>query len=120
MNYLSWNTALWAAGIALVGMPYLLWFYYLALANLDRARAAGTLTKAAYVFMLPILVPGVVLDVLTNLISMSIITGQRPREWTVTQRLKKLKHDDSYRGDFARWLGQNALNPFDKSGDHLG
>ena len=109
----------WHAPLVAVAAGYLLWVGYLALTNLDRARAAGLLTPAARVAAAPLLLLFGPLDVLVNWTIGTLIFAELPRHWTLSQRAASHYRAAGMRGNIARWLGHNALNPFDRTGDHL-
>jgi hypothetical protein len=98
---------------------YHLWVGYLALTNLDRARAAGSLTPAARVACAPLLLYFGILDVLVNWVLGTLLFLDVPREFTLSQRCSRHYRKPGWRGRVSRWLGHNALNPFDRTGDHL-
>ena len=103
----------------LVGSLYALWIGYLALTNLDRARVSGSLTPAARVACAPMLVFFGLLDVTVNLTIGTVLFLELPRQWTLSQRCSRHYRMPGWRGRVSRWLGRNALNPFDRTGDHL-
>lgn len=98
---------------------WLLWVFYLAVMNLKRARDAGTLSKTAYIMGLPVLAIGLLLDLVVNLLVMSIVLWEIPREATVTARLKR-HHATStgWRLAVVRWF-EPLLDPYDPGGDHI-
>jgi len=98
---------------------WLLWVFYLAVMNLSRAREAGTLRKPAYIAGYPVLILGFILDFLVNIIVVSIVMLEFPKEVTVTSRFKRLKNKGGWRGKWAGWVATNILDPFDPSGVHI-
>ena len=98
---------------------WLLWVFYLAVMNLSRARDAGTLTKPAYIVGYPVLALGLLLDLLVNILVISILMLEFPKESTVTSRLRRLKHAGGWRAKWSNWLAVNILDPFDPSGVHI-
>lgn len=98
---------------------YVLWLFYLAVMNLKRSLQAGNITKTAKVLGYPILFVGLFLDFLINLIPMTIIFLELPKEMTVTARLKKhIYLGSGWRESVAAWFCGNLLDPFDPSGSH--
>lgn len=97
---------------------YLLWLFYLALTNLERAKRAGTLSKTAYGLGLPLLAIGVLIDVFCNVVVMTLLFLELPQEPTVTQRLTRHSDDPGWRGKASRFICQNLLDTFDPSGCH--
>lgn len=98
---------------------YALWLFYLAVMNLKRVKDAGKLTKPALILGYPILIIGYVLDFLSNILVMTVLLLELPRELLVTQRLKRHKDLLTWRGKVARWFGDNLLDQFDPDGKHL-
>jgi hypothetical protein len=76
------------AGFALAVL-YGLWLFYLAVMNLKRAKDAGTLTRVALFFGWPLLLAGLVLDLIANVLVATLIFADMPAELTVTARLKR-------------------------------
>ena len=107
--------------IALAGfaLAYTLWIFYLAVMNLQRARDAGALTGWAYRLGLPVLYVGLVIDFLTNILVLTVIMLEFPREYLVTARLTRLARAGGYRQVVAQWLAVNLLDAFDPSGKHI-
>lgn len=102
-----------------IGAAWLLWVFYLATMNLKRAKDAGLLNKTTYALGLPVLVIGLLLDLLINVLVMSLVLWEIPRELTVTARLKRHhKTSTGWRLAVVRWF-EGILDPFDPSGDHV-
>jgi len=98
---------------------YALWVFYLAVMNLQRARDAGLLKGFAYPLGYLTLFIGLALDFLSNVLVLTVILLELPKETTVTARLKRHVKNKGYRGAVARWFGAVLLDPFDPSGNHL-
>lgn len=98
----------------------LLTFYalYLAVMSLYRAYKAGTMPLASKVLGYQLLMIGLVLDVVMNLTLFSLVFVEVPREWLVTDRLKRHIKQSGYRGWLARFICHSLLSPFDPSGNH--
>jgi hypothetical protein len=113
------------AAIAPLLLIYATWFFFLAVMNLARAKRAGTLSKPALVMGMPILWVGLCVDCLCNLTAACLVFLDLPREWLVTQRLKRYAYDAAgdaaagWRADLARWFAKNLLDDFDPSGKHV-
>lgn len=106
------------AAYALLAM-YALWVFYLAVMNLLRAKAAGTLTRTAYALALPIICIGVLIDFVVNLVILTVMFLELPKEYLVTARLSRHLHAGvGYRLALARWFCRNLLDAFDPSGCH--
>jgi hypothetical protein len=104
-----------------VGALYALWLFYLAVMNLKRAKDAGTLSRLALVCGYPILLTGLVLDLIVNVFVASIVFLDLPSELTVTARLKRYVKEspESWRGLGAKWFSEKLLDTFDPSGRHV-
>lgn len=101
------------------GAVYALWIFYLAVMCLKRAKDADLLHKRARIFGTPVLIVGYALDVLVNIIVMTVLLGELPHETTVTARLKRhLKTSTGWRLKVARGFVP-LLDPFDPSGRHI-
>ena len=111
---------LWGAAWFTVAAVYALWLLYLAAMNLRRAQEAGRLSRLALAFALPIIALAVAVDVIVNLTLATIVFFDRPREWTVSERLARyLVGPSPWRAKVAMWVGEHLLDPFDPSGQHL-
>jgi hypothetical protein len=98
---------------------YALWVLYLAVMNLNRARKAGALSKTAWVFGMPVLIVGLLLDAIVNIAVMSVVLWELPRELTVTARLKRHhKTSTGWRLAVVLWF-EPLLDPYDPDGDHV-
>ncbi len=99
---------------------YVLWLFFLAVMNLQRARDAGTLTRAAYCLGLPILYLGLLIDFLVNVVVLTFLFLELPREWLVTARLTRYARSSAgWRRTMALWFAANLLDTFDPSGRHI-
>lgn len=98
---------------------YMLWVFYLAVMSLKRAKDAGILTRTAAVFGYPVLYIGLLLDMLVNVLVMTLVLLEWPRELLVTSRLQRHnRYDTGWRKNFASWAAP-LLDPFDPSGEHI-
>lgn len=105
--------------LAALASFYGLWLFYLAVMNLKRVRDLGLLSPLALAFGTPILVIGLVLDLIVNVAVMTVILLELPQETTVTARLKRHNRESSgWRKAVAVWF-EPLLDPFDPSGDHI-
>ena len=99
--------------------PYALWIFYLAIMSLSRAKQEGTISRIALLLGYPILLIGVVLDFIVNLIIMSLLFLEPPKELLVTKRLTRhVQKGKGWRQKLAYWICHHLLNAFDPSGDH--
>lgn len=97
---------------------WLFYVFYLACMSLVRGHQAGTLTLASKLLGYPIIAAGLAIDVFMNAFVFTIIFLERPREWLVTDRLKRHIKQHTLRAKLARFLCNEILSPFDPSGDH--
>lgn len=97
---------------------YALWALYIVVMALQRARLAGTLSKAALVLGAPMIVAGIVLDALVNIFIMTVLLMELPKEWLVTARLKRHCGQSGWRGNISRWICHKLLDAFDPDGRH--
>lgn len=111
-------TALAWIGIALVAV-WQLWVHFLAIMHLQERRDAGTLGPIAYRIGAVTLIYGYALDFAVNVVVMSVVLLELPRETTVTARLKRHKSDAGWRGQVARWVAAHLLDAFDPDGKHI-
>jgi hypothetical protein len=96
-----------------VAMMYALWLFYLAVMALKHARDAGRLNDTARRLGLPILWAGYALDFIVNVLVVSVILLEFPREWLVTSRMSRHIKTGGWRGQMAQWFCDTLLDPFD-------
>lgn len=100
-------------------LMWTVWVFYLAVMSLKRGNDAGTLTFWCKFFGYPVLFVGLLLDLVCNVLVMTVLLGEVPRELTVTSRLKRHNlHSTGWRKAVAVWAEQ-LLDQFDPSGDHI-
>lgn len=98
---------------------YLLWIFYLSVMNLKPVKDTGGLNKTCLYLGMPVLIIGLLLDLIANVFIMSLILLELPKETTVTKRLKRHKRESTgYRLKIAEWF-ESILDAFDPSGDHI-
>jgi hypothetical protein len=108
-------TALLAVALFL----WVFWYAYILVMGLYRAHLAGRLTRFTYALALPALLVGYAMDVLANLTIASIVFLEPPREWLVTDRLKRhIARGTGWRAVKAEWICTHLLDVFDPRGDH--
>lgn len=98
---------------------YLFFIMYVASMAMIRAHSEKKLNGLLWVLCLPFVAVSIVLDFINNLIVFTLLFAELPREWLVTERLKRHVKQPTIRGKVARYIGNTILNPFDHSGDHL-
>jgi hypothetical protein len=101
------------------GLTYALYVFYAAVMNIKRVRDAGKLTVFGKALGYPTLAIGLVLDLLVNVLVMSVVLLEVPQEFTVTSRLKRHQRDSTgWRLAVVRFF-EPVLDPLDPSGDHV-
>jgi len=98
-----------------------LYWCFAAIANFQRIKLNGLLTKTAWVLALPLVVFGFLLDFWLNLFFVSVLMLDPFHFGTVSQRMKKYNDDHqelSFRKATAKWL-EPLLDPLDPRGDHV-
>lgn len=94
----------------------LTWGLYLSVMHLKAARDAGRLTLGAKIFGYPWLALALVVDVLFNLVTGTLLFLELPRELLFTSRVSRWNDRPGWRGDLARWFCAQLLDPFDAGG----
>lgn len=98
---------------------WLFWLAYILVMGLYRAHLAGRLTGAPLWLASPVIVIGLLLDVLANIFLATLIFQELPGEWLVTSRLAKyLKRNHGWHSKAAWWVCTHLLDPFDPHGTH--
>lgn len=103
--------------ISLVSL-YILWIFYLAVMSLKQAYDTKTLSKLAYVLGCPLLVVGLIIDLLVNIFVASVFLLDFPRELTVSEKLGRLIKTTGWRSTASCWFCTKFLDIFDPSGKH--
>lgn len=98
---------------------YLFFIMYVASMGMIRAHAEGKLNGVLWVLCLPFVAISLFLDLINNLTVFSLIFAELPKEWLVTDRLKRHAKENTFRGKLARWIADTILNSFDHSGNHI-
>lgn len=107
------------AAVFVLVLFYVLWILYLAVMNLKRAQDSNSLSNTVLVIGLPILALGYLIDTILNLLVMSIILFEIPKELTISARLKRHNVTSSGYRKFIVKLFELFLDPFDPSGNHI-
>lgn len=107
-------------GYSILGF-YILWIFYLAVMNLARVKKTVGLNKPSIILGTPVLIIGYVLDFLLNVLVLTVILFELPRETTVTARLKRINRDPrAYRWRKAVvGFVEPLVDPYDPTGDHI-
>lgn len=98
---------------------YLFFIMYIVSMGIIRTHKEGNLNPILWGLCLPFVAIGLLLDFINNMIIFTLLFLELPKELLVTSRLKRHAVQQTFRGKLARWIGNNILNPFDHTGDHL-
>ena len=98
---------------------YMFFIMYVASMAMIRAHSEKKLNGLLWVLCLPFVAVSIVLDFINNLIVFTLLFAELPREWLVTERLKRHAKQQTFRGKLARYIGNVILDPFDHTGAHL-
>lgn len=98
---------------------YLFFIMYVASMGMIRAHAEKKLNGLLWVLCLPFVAVSIVLDFINNVLLFSLIFFELPKEWLVTERLKRHAKQHTFRGKLSRWIGETILDPFDHTGSHI-
>lgn len=97
-------------------LAYLTWGLFLAAMSLIGARAQGKLPRAALVLGYPLVLFGVLCDVLLQLVA-TVVFADLPREPVLTQRCSRyIAGPDGWRKTAALAICRNLLDPFQAGG----
>lgn len=106
--------------LAVILFLWVFWGLYVLVMGVYRAHLAKRLTRVTYALGLPWVVVGYAVDIVANIFVASVVFLELPREWLVTDRLKR--HIDTglgtWRGYLAAWVCDHLLDVFDPSGEH--
>lgn len=97
---------------------YLFFILYVASMGMIRAHKDGKLNGFLWTLCLPFVAFSVLYNAAHNATLFALIFAELPKQWTVSERLKRHIKDPCYRGKISRWLCANLLNPFDPTGNH--
>lgn len=105
---------LWA-----IGFLWAFWGMYVLVMGIYRAHLSHRLKGLVLVLSLPFVAIGYLMDVFANLTIASLVFLEPPREWLVTDRLKRhIARGTGWRAAKAEWICTHLLDYFDPSGDH--
>jgi hypothetical protein len=104
---------------AVYGLMVLTWLMYIQV--MAALRVWNSLHWFAKAHLLPLAPPFLLLDVAVNIIIGSLLFLERPRWWTLSERLHyHAISNHGWKTYLAAWLCRNLLNPFDPDGHHCG
>ena len=104
--------------------PLMLWEDYLAVMNIKRVRDMGlaggaySLSKLARALGAYVLIRGYMLDMFVNVIHMTILLWEWPKELTVTSRLHRHIRDKTEHAVLCLEIRTKLLDGFDPNGIH--
>ncbi len=112
------KTLLFAPLFAVLSIYVTLTMYW-AIMCLARARDHGTLPPSARRIAYPLLLTGYLMDFLLNVLVVSFVLLEIPRELLVTARLSRhIKAGAGWRRTVATWVCRNLLDFADPKGCH--
>lgn len=97
---------------------YAFWMFYLAVMSLYRAHLNKTLTRSGYVLGAPVILLGLLLDVIMNFSVFIILFAEIPKELLVTKRLQRHIKGTGKRQIIAKLICEQLLNFADPTGNH--
>ena len=106
MDYLVYSVSLFYVTLTL----------YLAVMNLSRHK--DTLDNQQKIIFFPIVLVGILCDVLFRWTVGVVILADVTPCWLFTDVLKRHVKEDTWRGKIARFMCSKLLNKFDPSGEH--
>jgi hypothetical protein len=89
------------------------WLFYVAIMHLRLVQNTEGLTLPQKVMGYPLLIVGLILDVILNLVFVTVLLLDFPRELLTTSRFRRFRHDKGWRGRQVRWWCRHFLEPFD-------
>lgn len=92
---------------------------YVACMNVLRVHHEGRLNWITWILGGLTVLIGLIVDVIHNLTVFTVLFFELPKEWTVTDRLKRHVKEKTFRGKLANWIANILLNPFDHTGNHV-
>lgn len=118
MIYLQILAAYIALGFVLT---YVLFVKYVYIMGIKRTRDRKTLTPLAYYLSVPILVTGMIVDVLVNQLYFSVICMDFTHIGTVTSRMKQYKYGDAtaWQKKVSAWVEHHIDDYEDVEGGHI-
>lgn len=102
-----------------VAITYGLYIFYCAIMNLKRVQRMGKLTPVGKVLGLPVLIVGGALDVACNVLVMTVLLAELPKEWLVTTRLQRHNRESTGWRLMVVKFFEPVLDPLDPDGDHI-
>jgi len=105
--------------IYVLGYLYAFFLAYILTMGVYRAHLSGKLLCVTTWLCVPVVVVGYLMDVACNLVIAPFIFLDAPKEWLVTDRLKRyIANGDNWRTKLAESICNNLLDVFDPSDNH--
>lgn len=104
--------------IVFAGSYLTLFLMWVLVTNFERARNDGQLKHSVVVFGYLVAGIGYLVDVWCNLLS-TFVFLEPPREFTVSERLRRLVQTSGWRRTLATWFAITLINPFAVGGPHI-
>lgn len=100
---------------------WVFWLLYVFTMGLYRAFLMGRLKGLSLVMCAPVVAVAFTLDLLMQFTVFAVVFADIPRDWLVTQRLRRYMRDlppEHWRRRWADYLCRHLLDPFDPTGAH--
>lgn len=91
---------------------FIFWFAWAGVSGLMDAYEEHLLTPPVIVAGKIAVFFGLLYDVCYNTVPASILFWEPPREYTLSERLRRLVHTSGWRKSLAVWIALNLVNPF--------
>lgn len=105
-------------GLVLAVM-WVFWALYVLIMGVYRAQLSGRLGTVALILGLPVVIVGILLDILVNIFIATFLFLDLPRELMMTNRMIRYRKTDcGWRSKLSAWICDNLLDIFDPSGNH--
>lgn len=107
--------SIWIIPLAL----YVLWVAFLAVANIEFSVHQKDVKMHVQITAIPLVAVMIAMDVVFNVFVFTLLLAEWPREWTVSQRLRRhMQNAGGWRRGVALFV-EAYLDPFDHLGDHI-
>lgn len=93
---------------------WLYWMWFLFVGGIHILQKWDTLPWPSKVLGAGPVVYAVIVDVVLNIVLISVLFWELPKEWTMSTRFHRHQEVPGWRAPISRWVCQNLLNPFDR------
>lgn len=100
--------------LVLYAAGWLYWMWFVFVGGIHIIQKWDSLPWPAKVLGAGPAIYAFLLDVVLNIVLLSVIFWDRPKEWTMTDRFHRYQKSPGLRATISRWVCQNLLNPFDR------